>query len=204
MGGRVKINVNETHFNDPEMIIIGITGTLGSGKGTIVDYLVRNFHFGHFSVRAYVTEEILARGLPVSRDTMVVVANDLRARHSPSYIVDELYRQALQEGRDAIIESIRTPGEVDSLKQKGNFYLFAVDANPLLRYERIRMRKSETDCISFDTFLEDEQREYSSEDPNKQNLRRCIEMADFCFDNNGTVERLYLQVQETIDQIMNI
>jgi len=133
-----------------------------------------------------------------------VVANDLRARHSPSYIVDELYRQALQAGRDAIIESIRTPGEVDSLKQKGNFYLFAVDANPLLRYERIRMRKSETDWISFDTFLEDEQREYSSEDPNKQNLRRCIEMADFRFDNNGTVERLYLQVQETIDQIMNI
>jgi dephospho-CoA kinase len=186
------------------MIIIGITGTLGSGKGTIVDYLVRNFRFEHFSVRAFVSEEIIARGLPVNRDTMVVVANDLRARHSPSYIVDELYRQAVQTGRNGIIESIRTPGEVGSLRQKGSFYLFAVDAEPLLRYERIRLRKSETDWISFETFLEDEQREYSSDDPNRQNLKKCIEMADFRFKNNGTIEHLYLQVQETIDLIMKL
>ena len=74
----------------------------------------------------------------------------------------------------------------------------------MLSYERIHLRQSETDRISFETFLDDEQREYSSDDPNKQNLKRCIEMADFRFENNGTVAHLYLQVQETIDQIMNI
>ena len=34
------------------MIIIGITGTLGAGKGTIVDYLVKQKGFVHYSVRA--------------------------------------------------------------------------------------------------------------------------------------------------------
>ncbi|HNS16602.1 MAG TPA: AAA family ATPase [Bacteroidales bacterium] len=184
------------------MLIIGITGTLGAGKGTIVRYLTRDLDFAHYSVRAFVSEEIRSRGLPVNRDTMVEVANDLRAKHSPSYIIDQLYEQASEEGRNAIIESIRTPGEVESLRKKGNFHLFAVDAIPLLRYERIQVRESETDHVTFETFLENEQREYSSDDPNKQNLKKCIEMADHFFENNGTIEHLCLQVQEVLDIIM--
>ncbi len=184
------------------MLIIGITGTIGAGKGTIVQYLTRNLNFEHYSVRAFVSEEIMIRGLPVNRDTMTEVANDLRAQHSPSYIVDQLYNKAVQAGRNGIIESIRTPGEVESLRAKGNFHLFAIDAYPLLRYERIRVRDSETDQVSFETFLENEQREYTSEDPNRQNLKKCIEMADYRFENNGTLEYLHLQVQSVLDLIM--
>ena len=81
------------------MITIGITGTLGAGKGTIVDYLVKNRGFVHYSVRAFLTEEIKRRGLEVNRDTMAMVGNDLRAKHTPSYIVEELYKhiQSLKE-----------------------------------------------------------------------------------------------------------
>ena len=76
------------------MIIIGITGTLGAGKGTIVDYLVQNKGFVHYSVRAYITEECQRRGLEVNRDTLTQVGNDLRAAHCPSYITDQLFERA--------------------------------------------------------------------------------------------------------------
>jgi len=72
-------------------MIIGITGTLGSGKGTIVDYLVKQKGFIHFSVRQFILEEIRKRNLPQNRDSMVMVANDLRKKNSPSYITDQLY-----------------------------------------------------------------------------------------------------------------
>ncbi len=180
------------------MIIIGITGTLGAGKGTIVEYLVREKEFIHFSVRSFITGEILRQGLPVNRDSMVVVANKLRADHSPSYIIDQLYIQALQSGKNCIIESIRTPGEVQSLREKGNFLLFAVDADPVLRYNRIVMRNSETDRISFETFVENEKREMQSDDPNKQNIGKCIEQADQVFMNNSSVEMLFGQVEESL------
>ena len=68
------------------MNIIGITGTLGAGKGTIVDYLIQHYGYRHYSVRGYLIEEAERRGLPLNRDTFVVVANDLRATHSPSFI----------------------------------------------------------------------------------------------------------------------
>ena len=177
------------------MIIIGITGTLGAGKGTIVEYLVKEKGFVHFSVRGFITEEILRQGLPVNRDSMVLVANALRAMHSPSYIIDQLYEQALTTGKNCIIESIRTPGEVESLREKGNFLLFAVDADSMLRYDRIVMRNSETDRISFATFIKNEEREMQSNDPAKQNIGKCIEQADFVFYNNSSVDDLYKKLE---------
>ena len=185
------------------MLIIGITGTLGAGKGTIVDYLVGTLGFAHYSVRAYISDEIRARGMEVNRDSMVVVANDLRRQNGPSFITDELYKQALKNGKDAVIESIRTPGEAVSLRRKGKFCLFAVDAPAAVRYQRILQRGSETDRVSFETFIMNEQREMSSEDPYAQNIKRCIEMADHVFSNEGTIAELCDKVEKVLRKINN-
>jgi dephospho-CoA kinase len=183
------------------MLIIGITGTLGAGKGTIVEYLTRSRGFHHYSVRGYLTEIIQSRGLPVNRDTMVSVANDLRARHSPSYLVEELWKRASSAGQSCVIESIRTPGEVEALRRLGSFLLLAVDAPQELRYERIRRRGSSTDQVSFEQFAADEAREMVSSDPSKQNLSRCIGMADYRLSNAGTVPELERAVGAIVEEM---
>ncbi|NPD44073.1 AAA family ATPase [Lentimicrobium sp. S6] len=183
------------------MIIIGITGTLGAGKGSIVKYLTKEKGFTHFSVRGYLQKEMEKRGMPNNRDSMTSLANELRAQNSPSYVTDQLYFEALESGKNCIIESIRTPGEITSLREKGSFYLFAVDADAAVRYERIKLRASATDHISYETFLANEAREMNSTDPNKQNLKKCIEMADFSIDNNGDRNQLIIQTEKIIEKL---
>jgi dephospho-CoA kinase len=182
------------------MRIIGITGTLGAGKGTLVEYLVTKRGFSHYSVRNFLLDEIRHKGMPENRDSMFALANELRAAHGPSYVTDQLYEQARVSGGDAVIESIRTTGEVVSLKSRGNFLLVAVDAAPQIRYERIVLRNSETDKVSFEIFLENEQRESVSSDPGVQNLRACIALADVVLYNNGTIEELYEQFEKILDK----
>ncbi len=184
-----------------ELLIIGITGTLGAGKGTIVEYLTETKGFLHFSVRAFLLEEIRRLGMPENRDSMFNLANKLRAENTPSYVTDQLFLRAEKTARNCIIESIRTPGEITSLRSSKNFQLFAVDALPEIRYQRIYERKSETDSISFETFRENEIREMTSTDPNKQNLAECIRQADFVFENNGDKEALFLQVEKALAEI---
>ncbi len=186
------------------MIIIGITGTLGAGKGTIVDFLTKKEDFEHYSVRNYLLVEMKRLGMPENRDSMTSLANKLRAAFGPSYIIDKMYEKALESHQNCVIESIRTPGEILSLKRKSDFYLLAVDAKQKTRFNRIKKRGSETDRVSFKEFAANEIREMESDDPHKQNLSKCIEMADYNFQNDSGVKDLLKKVKAAIDEIKKI
>jgi len=182
------------------MIIIGITGTLGAGKGAVVEYLEQK-DFAHFSARAFFTKELECRGISVNRDTMTKLANELRANHGLSYIMQELYKEAAANCSNAVIESIRTPAEAGELISKGHFYLLAVDADPQIRYERITKRGSETDNVSYEKFLADEAREMHNDYPTKQNIAAVIEKAAYQIQNNGSLEELHTHVDHILKEI---
>ncbi|MDR1846763.1 MAG: AAA family ATPase [Bacteroidales bacterium] len=172
------------------MTVLGITGTLGSGKGTIVE-LLKAKGYRHFSVREFLIGEIKRRGLAVNRDSMTMVANDIRTKEGSEYIIASLLRDALQNPNvDCVIESIRNPKEIDFLKANAKFYLLSVDADVRIRYDRIRLRQSETDNVDFETFIANEQREMCSNQSTNQNIAICMQRADFKLYNNGSREDL--------------
>jgi len=177
-------------------MIIGITGTLGAGKGTVVEYL-KTKGFKHYSMSGFIAEEIVRRGLPVNRDTMTEVGNDLRKAHGPGFLTTQLLERAQQAGGDAVIESIRSVGEAEFLKSH-DAVLWAVDADVHKRYERISKRKSEKDFVSFEKFVADEERESHSNEPWNMNLVKCRDMADILLTNNGTPEELFVQVEAVL------
>ena len=140
-------------------MIIGITGTLGAGKGTVVKYLVESKGFKHLSARALFQELMEEAGLPIDRDQMVKFANELRAKHGADFVFTELFKRAQILGGDVVIESLRTPAEAAALKSEPDSYILAVDADQRLRYERIHGRGSQLDHVSFEKFVEQEERE---------------------------------------------
>lgn len=181
-------------------MIIWITWTLGAGKGTISEYLIANKSFKHYSVSDYIVEEIKKRWLEINRDAMYQVWRDLKKRNWADFIVKELYKKAKQEWNNAIIESIRSPWEVDWLKELDDFKLISVDADIKTRYDRIKLRGSSKDNVDFETFVANNERERNSDstDPTKINLSKCIQLADFKINNGWSFEELYKQ----LDQIL--
>lgn len=182
------------------MLTIGITGTLGAGKGTVVEYLVSQKKFKHFSASEYLTQELARLDRPINRDSMREIANEIRAKMGPDYITKILFEQAKVCGSSAIIESIRNLKEAEFIKLNGG-YLFAVDADQKTRYQRALIRGSQKDSVTFKEFQLQEEKESKNTDPNAQNLNKCILLSDYKFDNNGTVAELYKKIEDVIQKI---
>src|SRR3989344_2669188 len=170
-------------------MIIGITGTNGAGKGAVVEFLVKERGFAHYSVREFLFEEIRRRGMPLDRNSTNPVGNDLRKLHGPGYIVGQLLARAQQAGTNVVIESVRSLGEADYLKAHGAL-LWGVDADRHTRFERVVVRGSGTDRISFEEFCAQEDRELNQKEAFGMNVLGVMRMADHVFINNGTIEEL--------------
>ena len=182
-------------------MIIGITGTDGSGKGAVVDYLVEKKGFVHYSSRSLIIEEIESRGLPASREQMRLVANDMRKEKGNDVIVATALDMMVKDRvSTAVIESIRAIKEVETLHKAGGI-LLAVDADQQLRYSRISGRKSSSDKVTLDQFVAQEKLEMNDPDPSGMQKAAVIKSADYTILNNSTLTELREQVELFLQSI---
>lgn len=180
-------------------MLIGIVGTHGAGKGTLVNFF-KQHNFIHCSVRELLTKEAEKAGLEPNRKNLADIANALRGEFSPDYIVERFLAKHDPAVNDVLIESIYTQGEAQAIRLRGG-YIIAIDADPKIRYKRIQHRKSATDFISEEQFLERQKKEGRSDDPTKQNSLTVMDDADFTLINNGTIEELGVRVEEILKKI---
>lgn len=167
-------------------MLVGITGTTGAGKGTAVEMLKSRAGFSHFSARALIEETLKKEDKELSRINMISLADEWRKKYGPGYIVETLASRALAQGGNAIIESIRTLGEIESFRRLvPHGIILAIDADEKLRYERVFLRGASTDDISFEQFVAEEKKESEGKDVWRGNLPGCILRADVVIRNDG-------------------
>ncbi len=181
-------------------MIIGITGTLGAGKGTVVEYL-KSKGFGHYSSSGILKEILAERGLPATRFNMSSLADELMKTHEGG-ILHFSHERAQQEGiKDYVLEAIHRESEALYIKSIGGVVV-GVDADVEKRYERIAKRKEgEKDDVTYEQFLADVKREDEGGGGTGSNIRAALKTADAVVMNNGSQEELFAQVEEVLKKI---
>ena len=182
--------------------IIGLTGRNASGKGTVASLLTEK-SFSYHSLSDTLRTKLVEEEMEESRDNLIAIGNRLRDEGGPGILAD-LMRKNIVTPKHHVVDSIRNPHEVSSLRRKYDnhfFCLIAVDAKPEVRFERLSERNRKGDSSSWEQFLAQEQLEESSDNPNKQQLLATINEADYVLDNNGNLEDLENNLQKILDNL---
>lgn len=180
-------------------MIIGLTGKNASGKGKIAEYLKKK-SFYYASLSDIIREELKKEKKPITRLNLINKGNELRKRYGASYLAERVYEK-IDLNKNYVIDSIRNPGEVEYLRNKGDFTLVYVDAPPEVRFERIKTRKRSDDALSYEDFLKCEEKEKENTDINNQQTKICQNLADCVVKNDATLEKLQQNIDDLLSKI---
>ncbi|MFM2330716.1 MAG: hypothetical protein RLZZ26_223 [Candidatus Parcubacteria bacterium] len=181
-------------------MIVGIAGTIGAGKGTVVEYLIQK-GFSHYSSSDTLRGILTGRGLPHTRVNLSALADELLAERRGGVLAYS-FEQAQKDGaKDMILEAIHRMSEADYVRSIGGVIL-GVDADLQTRYDRIHKRQDgEKDNVTFEQFSTDARNEDDGKGPTGSNIRSVLASVDATITNNGTVEELRAQVDEVLAKI---
>ncbi len=168
-------------------MIIGLTGANGSGKTVGADHL-RKKGFEFHSLSDEIREELARLKLEPNRENLIAQGNRLRAEFGPAVLAERIKRK-LHSDRHYAVDSIRSPYEVDSLRETGMFRLLHLDAPRAVRFERVCARGGDRAPASFEEFVEQEEREMEG-DAARQQLRATWRKADETIVNAGSIDEL--------------
>ncbi|MEE8349160.1 MAG: deaminase [Acidobacteriota bacterium] len=181
-------------------MIIGLTGRNGSGKGEAVKFLQHKSFYPH-SLSDVIREEVTKRGLEVTRERLIEAGTELRSQGGTSVLAERILEK-IEEDKNYVVDSFRHPDEVKKFKTRSNFRLICVQAEPTVRFERVRDRGREKDATTLEEFMEVEGREVAAEDWHGQQLQAVEQMADFTIANNGSLEELEGSISKLLKRLM--
>jgi len=184
-------------------MIIGLTGPMASGKSTVVDAL-KNRGFRHTTLSDIVREECRNQGLEEVRDNLMKVGQGLREEFGAGVLALRALHKIEKEG-DAgnwIVDGIRNPAEVLELRKHPDFVLVANTAPEDLIVSRILSRKRSDDTLDETAIRAKLRREMGEgEPPEGQQVQKCIDMADFTFENTMPMDEVEAKFMKLYDKI---
>lgn len=185
-------------------MIIGLTGPMASGKSTIVDALKKR-GFKHITLSDIVREECRKASLAETRDHLMATGQRLRETEGTG-VLGKIALQKIETNDSKsnwIVDGIRNPAEVEALRTHSDFILIANTAPEDMIIQRILSRKRPDDTLEETAIRAKLRREMGEgEPPEGQQVQKCIELADYVFENTmpmKDVEAAFMKLYSDIE-----
>ncbi len=176
-------------------IILGLVGSLASGKETSKKYLALKYKSQDCRFSSILRDILSRANLSNSRDNIQRLSTVLRANFGEDLLASAIAIDASKLNADVVvIDGVRRFTDIEHLKDLPNFILVKIDADSKIRYDRMKLRnENEGDSKkTYEEFLKDQEAEADKQIP------EVMKSAKFAIDNSGSFEDLYKQIDELI------
>ena len=182
-------------------MLIGITGRIAGGKGVVSDFF-REREFRYLSLSQEVREEAKKRNIPMERKNLQDLGNTIRNEEGSEALAKRIIKK-IDKNKNYLIDGIRNTGEVNELKRVfgKEFYLLSIDADLRIRWKNLQKRGKKSDPKTFEEFLEADKRDFQENLENGQQVKKCMDLADYSILNNSTIENLRKKLKDICKKI---
>jgi len=183
-------------------LIVGLTGSFGSGCTSVNDVLINRFGFQGVSLSDIVRSEADNRGIDkTDRMNLQTLGNQLRKEHGNNYLARKALEIAASKNNTnrLVFDGFKNFGEVREFREYPRFYLIAVDCSKPNRLERLRKKNPVyNDLIKFT--IEDD-RDIDERSEYGQQVQKCVDEADIVLSNESHYENRMIHVN--LERILN-
>lgn len=178
-------------------LILGITGEMVSGKGTVAKYVCDKYGANSYKFSTILRDILDRVHLEHSRENLQNLSEVLRKTYGEDVMAKSITLDVQKdEGDVVVIDGIRRLPDIKFLKELPHFKLVYIDADMEIKHSRLLDRNENTDDANktFEQFKRDHEGEAESQ------IRGLREYSQYVIDNNGSLDNLYVQVDKLIKE----
>lgn len=166
---------------EKDAIIIGLTGSFGSGCSKMSEVIETEFDFERFSLSDAIREEATSQGSDSRKANLQKIGTKGRKEGGPDYWAQVVNEKIKTSSKKIVIDSIRNTNEVKFFKKNyTNFYLMGVDCGKEERWDRIKTNFiNQAEFELADRIDADEEGGDSG-----QQVKECVRMSDILINNS--------------------
>ncbi len=176
------------------MKVICVTGMPAAGKEEFQKVAAEE---GYTIIRMgdVVREEARRRGLPITDAAVGKMAHEERDTHGPAVWAERTIPRL--RGERICIDGLRSPAELKVFRRAfgSGLVVFAVEAAPETRWQRVQRRRRADDATTWEEFLRRDARERG------WGLEDVIGAADVKIVNEGTLKEFYEAVRKALRKL---
>lgn len=179
-------------------IIIGLVGPIASGKGVTKKYLETKYKAKHCKFSTPLRDILIRLRVDISRDNIIDLSTILRERYGQDLLAKVIASDASRLDSDiVVVDGVRRLDDIEHLSTLPHFKLVRVEADPKIRYERMKTRNENVGDAekTFGEFMEDHERETEATIP------EVMEKAEYSLNNDGNLEDLHQQIDDLISKV---
>lgn len=176
-------------------LILGLSGEIGSGKGTVAKYIVETYQANSYRFSDSLRDVMRRLYIEENRVNLRKVSLMLRENFGQDILSQVVVRDVIHDLAEiVIVDGLRRVEEWDYLREIPEFRLLYIESDLEKRYERVvgRGENSDEHQKTFEEFKRD------MEGETEVRIRELKEKADFVVENNGVLEELYGKIDEVI------
>lgn len=179
-------------------MILGLTGTMCAGKGEVVKYL-KNKDFEHYVYSDILKEIAKQRNIEPTRENLQKLGNDIKKESKNLGILSKKMLKKIKTDK-SVVDGIRNVDEIKELRKQKKVYIIGVAAPQRLRFKRLKKRNREGDPKTFSEFKRLDNLENRGKTKG-QEISKCLKMANFIINNNGSLEKLDNEIEKILQTI---